>query len=166
MFGFAGLKQGICEVKGINKACAGRVEIHCRTIHRQVHCQNGGLGRRAVFTADGGEEDVIQLTRCDAGIRQGFFAGLFSQGPHGVPCHHPAFFDAGPLGDPLIRGIHQFLQHGIGEAHFRLAGSGADDFKTHVSVLSWIDSLNRSEAFSFRWFILSVPGQGSGILRS
>ena len=88
-----------------------------------------------VLGREGGQEDEVDVTDIQLGGLQRLFACRPGQISRGFSIDNPAsLFDAGPLLDPFVGGVHPLGQIIVGDDLVRDAHSGSNDLRAQVSI--------------------------------
>ena len=116
-------------------ARGGKVEAERLFALEMVLHQRAGV-RKDVVGGNRGDHDRIDVASVDSGLRQGFFRGLDRHGGRGfVGSGDAPFFDACTRANPLVVGVDQFFEIGVGPFFFREVRARPRNANAHIVIL-------------------------------
>ena len=119
----------LADLHANQKTGTGRLHVKSRrALGAELMLDDAGGRRERHVRRNRGTNDQVNFISGNPGLFQSP-AGCFHRqirGTHGVR-RQPAFFDAGPGGNPFIGGVHHLLQISVGHHAVRYIRAGADD---------------------------------------
>ncbi len=100
----AGGDDAVGQREAVDEPRARRIDVDGPAPEAEVLLHRGGGAGHCLVRGGGGEDDEVDLGRLDTRSGQRHPTGLGRQLRGGAP--DPALPDAGPLGDPLVAGVH------------------------------------------------------------
>src|SRR4029453_10513975 len=147
--GLSGPDQSVGQVQGVEEADARRRDVGRRGPSRaDVALHETGGRRKGHVPRDRADQDHVEVLGLDVGALQGQLGGARAQVREVLPvgCDVP-LPDAGPGGDPLVRGLDQFLEIGVGEDLFRNGSARPND----LGAVHRLESYALRRLFSRAW---------------